>query len=254
MLLDIDLFRICRLEDFSMRKTLLASIAVLAALSITTANAADKKKAAPKKAKPTAAASSPVAAPQSSKWTGFYVGVYGGYSFANDTRANVGTKNFKFNGADGFIGGLQAGYDHQVDSYVIGAAGDFGYNGVSKSWMNPTNDYKNKVEGNYSGSLRARAGYLVTNDLLVYATSGWAFISVKLSGDDVPSVGDLKTQTKTLNGYTVGAGIEYKITSNVSINTEYRYSDYQKASVNNFGAAKAGLTSQDVRLGINYRF
>ena len=72
-------FKVCH-----MRKTLLASIAVLAALSITTADAADKKKAATAKSKPVAAAAAPVVvAAKSYNWTGAYIGAHAGWGFGS---------------------------------------------------------------------------------------------------------------------------------------------------------------------------
>ena len=138
---------------------------------------------------------------------------------------------------------------------VLGVAGDFGYNGVNKNWLTDAGAYNTKLEGRYSGSLRARAGYLLNQNTLLYATGGWAFMNVKMTGDDVPPVGNKVTQTKTLNGFTIGAGVEYKITQNISINTEYRYTDYQKTSITKFSAdASVKTRSQDIRIGINYRF
>ena len=187
-------------------------------------------------------------------WTGFYAGIYGGYDFSQNLTAKT-TQTHKFNGADGAIGGIQAGYDQQFNAMVLGVAGDIGLNAVSKSWLNATQDWRTKIEGQYSGALRARAGYLLNRDLMLYATSGWAFMNAKVSGDDVPSVGNKVTQTKTLNGYTVGAGIEYKISKSISMNTEYRYNNYAKTSFNKIEAGtKGSTTAQGIRFGLNYRF
>jgi len=59
-------------------------------------------------------------------WTGFYVGGFAG--------ASAGTTDIRFPGGEGAktwtvgaIGGLQAGYNHQIDRWVLGVEGDIGW-------------------------------------------------------------------------------------------------------------------------------
>ncbi len=86
------------------------------------------------------------------------------------------------------------------------------------------------------GSLRARAGYLLTPGVLVYGTAGLAWQRVKanltcsFAGPWCfpPAATDIRSETHaaTLNGWTVGAGLEWMIYRHWLLRGEYRYSDF----------------------------
>ena len=88
------------------------------------------------------------------------------------------------------------------------------------------------VKNTYDYSVRLRAGYLVTPDILVYGTGGIAFQHVEASmacnGNTSPACNfsASSTTSTTLPGYTVGGGLEWKLMQNWLIRGEYRYSDY----------------------------
>jgi outer membrane immunogenic protein len=82
-------------------------------------------------------------------------------------------------------------------------------------------------------SFRLRAGYLVTPDLLLYATGGVAIEKISAAmacnGNTSPACNFSLNQTQPINllsGYTVGAGIEWKLLQRWLIRGEYRYSAY----------------------------
>jgi len=234
-----------------MRKTLLASIAVLAALSITTANAADKKKAAPKKAKPVAAAAAPVvAAPKAYSWTGVYAGVNAGYSFGQKTASTRldGTNPQTHKDINGFIAGGQIGYDYQLNSAVVGIVSDYNVSQASKNYPGTNNNFKGS--STYVATLRGRVGYAFNDKVLAYATTGIAFTNTK-SVFTQPGV--YISQSASLTGYVVGGGVEFKATENISTFAEYRYYNYSKANLNQLNL-RFKSDNSEVRAGINYRF
>jgi outer membrane immunogenic protein len=64
-----------------------------------------------------------VAAPPLFTWSGFYVGVNGGYGWADATATGntfLGSLGLGVE-ADGFIGGAQVGYNIQFGGFVLGA-------------------------------------------------------------------------------------------------------------------------------------
>ena len=191
-------------------------------------------------------------------WTGFYVGINAGGSWANRT-ANpalfwtssdpLPTPDYLTTGAPtpfnigsaGFIGGLQAGYNYQLGQFVVGAEIDFmgaalaGSGSDSKSYISTvslfptTNDITTKVEQNWLSTLRARAGFSVDR-ILVYATGGLAFGNVQTTSNavnatpDMPYVGYWSGSRNEIKlGYAVGAGVEYALTNNWIIRGEYLY-------------------------------
>jgi outer membrane immunogenic protein len=81
-------------------------------------------------------------------------------------------------------------------------------------------------------SLRARAGFLVIPDLLLYATGGPSWMKVQetafCTGATSPACtfSLAETHTHTVAGFTVGGGLEWKVAQHFLLRGEYRFSDY----------------------------
>jgi outer membrane immunogenic protein len=129
------------------------------------------------------------------------------------------------------------------------------------------------------GTLRGRAGLLWGPNTLVYATAGVAWASASTTANYLQNVtsaglgpyGAAGTVNTELFGPVVGAGIEWKWTSNLSIKAEYLYADLGNLSFNpnalqsGFAGAGGGLFSQAnvnvsthvrdniARVGVNYK-
>ncbi|PZO77152.1 MAG: porin family protein [Mesorhizobium amorphae] len=171
-------------------------------------------------------------------WAGPYVGLQLGYGFGDAQSDATGAQT----DADGVIGGAFAGYNWESNNVVYGVEGDIGY-GDRKG-----DDQGLSAESRLEGSLRARLGYAVTPDLLVYGTAGGAAQNLKVteagSGED-----------KGLVGYTVGAGTDIKFTQNVFGRVEYRYTDYGKESFNTgIGNSEYDAKDHRVQFGIGMSF
>ncbi|MDO5895812.1 outer membrane protein [Agrobacterium sp. Azo12] len=165
--------------------------------------------------------------------------------------------------ADGFGGGIYAGYNFDLGSNVIvGLDGDITYNNANGRLEE---DFGSIIVGTesrlrWSGAVRARAGYAFDR-FLPYVAGGVAFGSVNNMGffDIVGLSYDEASQRKTANGWTVGAGIDFAATDNLIIRLEYRHTDYGRKDF----TAKNGLVdlttgnrfqTNGVRLGIAYKF
>jgi outer membrane immunogenic protein len=82
----------------------------------------------------------PPAHPPPYNWTGFYVGVNGGYGFVGGT-STASISGGLLNGAtgtgsgnlSGALAGGQLGANYQINSFVIGVEGDFDWSGQSRS-------------------------------------------------------------------------------------------------------------------------
>ncbi len=144
-------------------------------------------------------------------WTGPYVGLTGGYGWGT---------------TDGWLGGAFAGYNFQVNpNWVVGLEGDIvGSGKKSNSW---------------DATVRGRLGYAYDR-YLFYGTGGLAFGNIKNGG---------ASATKT--GWTVGAGIEAAVTSNVTARFEYRYTDLGSAVV---GGSTVAQTANDFTVGVAMKF
>jgi outer membrane immunogenic protein len=174
-------------------------------------------------------------------WTGPYVGLNAGYAFHGSSGGNGTTYTNSFTGET--VGG-QVGFNYQFSSTVIGVAFDGSYSNATDS---PT------VSGvpitglaQYESSLRAKAGYLVYPDTLVYLTAGYSVFGGKYTNNNTSD-----SSTKTHNGYVVGAGLERYLTENISLYSEYTYSQY---STEQYNIGKGDYSQSEVRLGLNFHF
>jgi outer membrane immunogenic protein len=245
-------------------------------------------------------------------WTGFYVGVNGGFAWgnssvafaANDPAALAGTcggggaprgqciNSMDFR-RDGAVAGGQFGYNWQVNAqWLVGAEADYQWSNldgsVSSSFrlgnIGATNMVASQTVESF-GTVRARAGVLLTPPLLLYGTGGFAFGQVR-ENLRVPAVATnglsaggfsyactigtacfAGAASQTLLGWSAGAGAEYAITSNLIFRTELLYVHLSPPTATvTATAAAAGTTPASfaagfssvyfavMRAGLNYKF
>jgi outer membrane immunogenic protein len=267
-------------KGHSVKKLLLGAVALC--ILGTAAQAADL----PRKSFPSAAAPVPMFT-----WTGFYVGLNGGYGFGDNKFATTGTPAFLTlaptivpgglkDKSKGFVGGAQAGYNLDYNGFVVGVETDVQFSGIKSRaaftgvpvlGTQLTTSSKSEIE--YFGTLRARLGFTPFDRMLVYATGGLAYGQVKTSasviGVQAPGLVWDGSKSEMKFGWTLGAGLEYALTNNLSLKAEYLYYDLGKTSAVALGNAAvrgtAALNGIDyatrsqnngsiVRAGINYRF
>jgi outer membrane immunogenic protein len=213
----------------------LASVAGLgfAALAIAPAFAADVVYQEP-------AAPAPVFEPTPvATWAGPYAGVQLGYGFGGSvTGSGIDAET------DGFLGGGFAGYNFQSGQFVYGLEGDINY-----SDANGTNAGV-EARSRFDGSIRARAGMAVTDDILVYGTFGGAAEQLRLT-----EVATGARDKNTMLGYTVGGGVDARLTEQVFARGEYRYTDYGSETFD-LGATSYDVDSSNhrVTLGVGFKF
>jgi outer membrane immunogenic protein len=207
-----------------MKKILLSSVALLGLA--TGAVAADL---------PSRRAPAPViAAVPVFTWTGFYVGVNAGYGWSNDDFDAIDLADEDDDG--GFVGGAQVGYNYQIGSFVVGLEGDiqyadFGADGTFDFDGDGTFD-DDFDSSDWFGTVRARAG-VAFDRALIYATGGFAF------ADDA-------------TGWTVGGGVEYAFTNNLSAKIEGLYVNLDNDD--DFPGFDGETDFGVVRAGLNFRF
>jgi outer membrane immunogenic protein len=208
-------------------------------------------------------------------WDGAYVGLHLGYGFGSnewrDTFGDLaGVPGGKLGvGSEGFLGGIQLGYNWQRGPWVLGIEGEFsgaGLNGdVTVNLPPATGTFTS--ETNWIASITGRAGYAFTtggrNNSLVYVKGGAAFADFShkfvLNGALGPFV--FPEQDKVATGYTIGGGLETMLgRSRWSMRAEYMYydfgSDRYTFSHPVFGLARIDIDQQIhvSKIGLNYRF
>lgn len=204
-------------------------------------------------------------------WTGFYIGLSGGFAGDKFTYPLTVTGAPVSASADVTSGGLLVGgtigYNYQfANNFVIGLEADWSWANVDgqvglNATLGPIGiGITAGSELESLGTLRARVGYS-WNRLLVYGTGGfaWGKVNSGLSAGLGPLALTL-SRGHNLTGWTVGAGAEYALTNNLSVKTEYLYTDLGDATLLNVavGGATVNLDIETkfhtVRAGLNYRF
>ena len=190
-------------------------------------------------------------------WTGFYAGIFGGIGAADFDLVPVGIPAGFLSTGRGALGGVQVGYDYQIESFVLGAVADIALSGVEgRSTFGGLGGFEYVSRLDYLGTVRARAGFLPTDDLLVYAHGGFAYgrSTPSINAGGIPAPGFVATNR---TGWTIGAGLEYAVTENISLQTEYAYTDLGSPTVTDAaapGAATESLKLHTVKAGLNFRF
>jgi outer membrane immunogenic protein len=183
-------------------------------------------------------------------WTGFYVGINGGYGFGKSNWANtaLSTGDFDINGP--LVGGT-IGYNLQTGAWVWGAELDADYSWIKGSTTTtcPTGC---ETRNAWLATGRARIGY-AWDRFLPYITGGAAYGSVKMTAGTLPD------ESKSKFGWTAGAGVEYAFLGAWTAKLEYLYVDLGKVScdVTTCGGGAPSdvkFTTSLVRVGLNYRF
>ena len=178
-------------------------------------------------------------------WTGFYIGINGGGGWGNSQWDGLN----KFDVSGGLIGGT-IGYNWQVGQIVVGAEGDIDWSGVKGNTgvlCGASCETRNK----WLATIRGRLGYAFDR-FLPYITAGLAAGDINATRPGFPG------GSSSNAGWTVGAGLEFGIASNVSIKAEYLYVDLGDFNCGfNCGLAANGNVSYDANVfrgGLNIRF
>ena len=186
-------------------------------------------------------------------WTGFYVGINGGYGFGSSEWSNTGSDTFEVNGG---LVGATLGYNIQTGNWVWGIEGDIDASWIKGSDSNPAGG---GVCGGTAGcetnvpwfaTVRGRVGY-AWDRLLPYVTGGIAFGGIKVTPNGGTEVSD------TNFGWTAGVGVEYAFNRAWSGKLEYLYADLGSVDcpASNCGVdTNVDFKTNIVRVGVNYRF
>ena len=210
-------------------------------------------------------------------WTGFYAGVNGGSATAlnptthTSTFSGGGTNQNKFNlSPDGYVGGVQAGYNWQAANWVYGLEADIQGSTQRDNmicWIGclPLQSSRYDQQLQWFGTVRARLGYSVGSTLF-YGTGGLAYGNVKTRvAQTIGATIATPEFDKTQAGWTIGAGIETPFAwlgRNWTVKTEYLYIDLGKTGGDFTYPIIGGTLSDTVsshvqqhifRAGLNYQ-
>jgi outer membrane immunogenic protein len=207
-----------------------------------------------------ALAASPLAAQQesSSRWEGFYAGLNtGGIWRSTNTAIGENNTGGGFNGTGaGWLGGAQVGYNYMIGQALLGAEADFQGSTLTQSL---TGGAGPSLIGATSAipwfsTFRARVGYALGNSVVPYVTGGAVWGHQSLSGFD--SISGPFSASNNFWTWTVGGGVEGKITDQWSTKLEYLYMGTPDTPLST--PATTSINERSVgnvlRVGLNYKF
>jgi outer membrane immunogenic protein len=211
---------------------LLAGFVVAASALATAASAADM----PVPAAP--AYYPPAYHPVVYDWTGIYVGAHVGAGLLDDVVTTTTTTALLPSGTQnklnpfGVVGGAQGGFNIEFAPFVIGAEATWTSSGISG-----TGSVTSLMPGIFEQSTSNPLWYatvtgkvgIAANDWLFYAKGGAAWMRVDYTQGVLVSgagMASLQTVSDHRTGFTVGGGVEYGLTENLSAKIEYDFLDF----------------------------
>ena len=275
-----------------MRKRLLGSVAFVSLAMMGAANAATHHPKPP-----------PAPPPPVDPWSGFYIGANVGYSWGRSnttaslynatTGALLSSSSSSF-AMPGALGGAQIGYNQLANgTWLWGLETDFQAANERGSANNrfmcavavcqagnpffatgglPQNPvvvstFNERID--WFGTVRGRVGTLVTPSIVAYATGGLAYGEIKTSGTITGQTGTGAVTAASFSsdttkaGWTLGCGLEGRISAQWSAKIEYLYMDFGRVNATgglptNFipiaAVFNSRITDNVVRVGLNYKY
>jgi outer membrane immunogenic protein len=191
-------------------------------------------------------------------WTGFYGGVAGGGGIGvNRTTAQAGGASVSVDGAgQSLLGSVFAGFDYQfARQALVGVMGDFTWAGLQSNASISGGGALATVSAraDKAWSVMGRLGFLPTPSTLVYAAGGYVGENVNATATALfGGASAYASQDATLQGWTVGPGIETVITGGWTTRLEYRYSQFEQKQI--LSGVSVQPSSHTIRLGLAYKF
>ena len=181
---------------------------------------------------------------QAYNWSGFYLGANGGGGWGTSNWSTLGS----FNVSGGVIGGT-AGMNWQAGHAVFGLEGDLDWSGLRGS--GPALCPGCATNNDWLATVRGRAGYSFDR-FMPFVTGGLAVCDIRATAPGFAGT------TQTNAGWTVGGGLEFALTNNLTAKAEYLHVDLGNMNCGFSCGVGTGnnvsLREDIVRGGLNYRF
>jgi outer membrane immunogenic protein len=219
-----------------MSRVLFSTIGLLALTGAATA--ADIPRAAPVKA--------PAYYAPAYNWTGFYLGINGGYGWGRSEWDGFGAST----DPSGFLAGGTIGYNWQTGPLVFGLEGDIAWSDMRGTFSNAACPFGCETRNGWLATARGRFGYAIDR-VMPYVTGGLAAGDIRANPAGFPGASDTNV------GWTVGAGLEAAVTGNWTAKIEYLYVDLGDVGCSAAAcgiATNVGYQANVVRAGLNLRF
>ena len=154
-----------------------------------------------------------------------------------------------------FVGGVQLGDNWTVKNYVYGFIFDYGSLNfgdkkvvTNSAYPDGSGNYtiRTSINTDWMYTIRGRLGWTPESSwpILLYGTGGLAVTQLKVSNQfsDSTTLEGIGAghRNNTINGWSLGLGLELPITQNLTINSEYLYANFGSVNVQNSVYNSAG--------------
>ena len=195
---------------------------------------------------------------QVTDWTGFYANAGVGYGFwdADTTTVSATTGacvlcTKQRQGGDGWLGEIGLGYDYQFSSRIVGGAFfDYDFSSLRGTIQDQGPFLAGTIKQNSSWYVGARAGWLMTPEILNYFSVGYThahFDGAAMGGTGgvvMPAVvPGYSTSDYSGGGWFIGSGLEVAVAPGWFWRSEYRYAEYSNQTLTDTNPAAVELTS-----------
>jgi outer membrane immunogenic protein len=195
----------------------------------------------------TMAAGTAAQAQGAGSWNGFYIGAHGGWVSSKTTDSDAGSDGSL--SIKGGVGGGHLGYNWQMQGMVVGVELDASATGIRKKEQ----DGIGTATFNQTSlmSARLRLGVSPMPNLLVYATGGIGYTNLKFAYSEP---GFSASASGSKSGFVGGGGLEYKISSALSLRGEVLYYSISDLTLkfSNTDIAKLDNGTTVVRAGLTF--
>ena len=187
------------------------------------------------------AVKSMAAAEENDNFSGFYLGVGALQANLNatteitDTTYSMGAPSFLLeNGFDAWGGRLFAGYGKTFKPVYLGLEAAYQYIPKKAGEIRQNIAYYG-IEGftaKHTGSLSAKGGYVINDNIMPYIAIGLTATSFKFNVLDNSTTPIMKHRlSQTLCGITPGLGMQYMFNHNAGLDLRYTYTAYAASSM-----------------------
>ncbi len=178
------------------------------------------------------------AAAQNFDWSGFYVGVHGGY-FSGEVEVTDGPLRGGGDIEGPIVGGL-AGYNFVHDALVFGIEGDFGIAHATGEGVVDLSVELFEYELNWNAHLRGKIGVQLGDEgrIVPFIAGGLALADYEvIEGEEVFGSG-------VTAGFTIGAGVDLRLTDNLIGRAEVLYDNYGTRTEGSYSSSLTGVTAR----------
>lgn len=188
-------------------------------------------------------------------WGGWYLGgfVGGAWSRVGINDVSASTERFS-NEETVFIGGGQFGFNYQRGPLVVGPEIDFGGIGLGhKAVESAPGIAAVSTNSGFFGDITGRLGY-ACGPALIYVKGGYVYVDGDIT---VAESAASSYKASGFSGFTVGGGVEYKVSPAWSLKGEYQYLDLSSFSTTLPASGDTYNSAFDIhtlKFGLNYHF